>query len=139
MKSLRRANIHGKDIGDLALSGLVLESLAAELYLKALLAIAPGTVPKSHDLYELFRQLPRNTKATLRKRHSEVARKDAFLMSLCESGFELSLDSLLKLNKDSFAQYRYLHEGKAKSAFLLSVFIECARQFILELHPEWER
>ena len=139
LKALRQADIHGKHIGDLALSRLVLQSFAVELYLKAPLAVEFATVPTTHDLYELFRNLPRNTKATLRKRHTDLAIKDDFLAGLHKSGFIVSLDVLLKINKDAFEQYRYIHEGKAKSAFLLSVFVECARQYILERHPEWER
>jgi hypothetical protein len=135
----RRSDIHGKHIGDLALCRLVLKSFAVELYLKSLLAEEFGRAPITHDLGELFRHLPRNTKATLRKRHTDLAIKDDFLMRLHESGFIVTLDALLKLNKDAFEQYRYIHEGKAKSAFLLEVFINSIRQYILERHPDWER
>jgi hypothetical protein len=137
LEAARRSDIHSKHIGDLTLCRLVLKSFTVELYLKSLLAEEFGTVPITHDLYELFRQLPRNTKATLRKRHLHLAVNDDFLVGLHESGFIVSLDTLLKINKDAFEQYRYIHEGKAKSAFLLEVFINCARQYILERHPDW--
>jgi len=80
LKKVRRTNIieskEAKDNWKLTVSALVLESFAAELYLKTLLAEEFGVAPLTHDLFELFRQLPRQTEEKLKKRHSELAVKD---------------------------------------------------------------
>jgi hypothetical protein len=142
LKEVRRTTIilskEGRDNWKLTVSALVLESLAAELYLKALLAEEFGVAPLTHDLFDLFRQLSRQTKEKLKKRHSELVVKDPELSwRLRRPGFDLSLEALLELNKDSFEQYRYLHEGNAKSPFFLNVLMQCIRKYILARHPDW--
>jgi hypothetical protein len=60
----------------------VCASLTIELYMKTLLTLQNGTYLHEHDLAKLFRNLSRESKAKLRKRHRELAGEDFGLQSL---------------------------------------------------------
>ncbi len=121
----------------------VLSALAAEIYLKCLLLLEAGQFPKTtHNLKELFMQLPRVTRIKLEQKHDEIrANHPAFVAQNDASADPEDLDSLLELAQESFVELRYLYEQDATrmrgSVFPLLLFSICVRDRILEIRPGW--
>lgn len=117
---------------------VVLAAFTVELYLKTLSEIRIGTCMATHDLWELFDALDRQTKDQLRKRHARLLSEDDSFDTFRNVGLRTDLDFFLELNKHAFEHYRYPHEGKARSIFFLSIFTQCLRERIIQLYPEWK-
>jgi hypothetical protein len=113
-------------------------ALATELYLKCLLLIECGQIPKIHNLKSLFGQLPRKTRQVIRKQHDKAVHEDRALVPFAKQGIKFDLDTLLQRGQDVFELFRYPYEPRAKDTFFgLSGLANCVRQHILSLHPEW--
>lgn len=120
----------------------VLSSFAMELYLKCLLRIEGCNPGKTHDLYELFRNLPAGTRATLRKCWKETLDQDpAFGEIVRESGTSGELDDELKHSKNAFELFRYDYEKEACApwGYSLASFNNCLKKIIAIKGPEWSR
>jgi hypothetical protein len=115
-------------------------AFALELYLKCLLTIECGMYPEDHDLKELFRNLPRQTRDALRKKHDDLAEKDThFAVAREKIGIQTNLDSLLETGKDAFTQLRYAFKEDPIGTWGLNIFTWCVRERILSLRPDWRR
>ena len=106
-------------------------AFALELYLKCLLTIECGAYPDSHDLSELFRNLPRQTRHTLRKIHDKAADQDATFARARAAGYQTDLASLLEAGRDVFTQLRYAFENDPKGMWGLNIFSFFVRKRIL--------
>jgi hypothetical protein len=117
-----------------------LSSFALELYLKCLLVLEHGsTPPQEHNLKELFRLLPRQTRHALEARHDKILRKDAVAQQLKASGVKMQLLDMIEEAQDSFTRFRYAYEGfEGGSSFRLNVFMWCVKQRIFKLCPDWK-
>ena len=98
-----------KDAIDISLHTLipsiVLKAFACEMYLKTYIANQGGTVPKTHDLYELFRNINKVTRAKISK----------LLIQMCLQSVdpEYNLDKLdndIKKISLAFEEWRYFYE-----------------------------
>jgi hypothetical protein len=123
-------------------------ALFVEQYLKCLLQLEARQFPESHDLQLLFNQLNPRTRAQIRKIH------DTRLSSLSNEvvdglaaefekrhGKKASLDAFLQHGKDAFEAFRYpFHKNVDVDAitFVLNLFGDVVRNYIVNLHPEWE-
>ena len=126
----RTANLSGPYV--------VLAAFAVELYLKTLSVLHRGEFLVTHDLSELFENLDRTTKDKLRKHHERIVFEYSGFPTLARLGVSTSLDFFVNLNRNAFENYRYTHEGNAKSAFFLVPFTRCLRERIVRLHPEYK-
>lgn len=79
-------------------SVIVLRALSVELIIKCGIIFVNGDTPRIHDLQSLFLTLPDEVR--LRAKHSMKERT------------EKDLENVLKVEKDSFTGWRYLHESK---------------------------
>jgi type IV secretory pathway TrbF-like protein len=94
---------------------------------------------EGHDAEELFRNLSRRTKDSLRKFHNEYI-KDAEGFEVAKrAGMKVDLDSLLEQGKNAFTEFRYAYEAlPVDSAWGLGGLIFGVRARILKAHPEWQ-
>ena len=79
--------------------------LATELALKVLHMREEGTVPKSHDLLELFDRLPARTRRRLEQKMPGVPEVHPDLPSVYPG-----IREVLEANRALFVEWRYLHE-----------------------------
>jgi hypothetical protein len=116
-----------QDYGDMIASATSL-ALSVELYLKALRILVGFRVPAHHDLWALFKGLPKELKESIERHyaslwdhhgsdvHTSVASVGSFSKEqLAETNDadgpqDNSLRSVLKRSKDAFQTWRYLHE-----------------------------
>jgi hypothetical protein len=118
----------------------VLGAFAAELYLKALLADLIGVIKETHDPAELFRHLPRATQGRLKKRHKELVQKIYPPMPYALLSPDITdLEIVLDMSRNTFVKYRYIHDPSVagQPGYHLDASIECFRELILSLHPDW--
>ena len=81
-------------------------ALATELALKGLLMREVGTAPQSHDLIELFDQLPEGTRRRLKEMMPGVPPVPPQLDSVFPS-----IREVLQENRTLFVEWRYQHES----------------------------
>ena len=79
--------------------------LATELALKALHMREEGTIPKCHDLLELFVRLPARTRRRLEQKMPGVPEVHPDLPSV-----DPGIREVLEENRALFVEWRYLHE-----------------------------
>ncbi len=125
---------------------LSLYAFSLELYLKCLLVLSGSTsVPATHDISELFRNLPKNTRIRIERYWSKLMIKlgeDVIkrLMRWSKSS-TLTLESAISNCSNYFEEWRYLFEmpktGVTVELAMLAVIV-MIRSFILGLEPEWE-
>ena len=114
--------------------------LAVELYLKCLVSIECGQVPRTHNLKKLFCQLRRETRKRLKQNHDQIADQDQSFGVLRQHGVATDLLSLLENGQEAFEWFRYPYEPdfhNKPASFTLTLFGACVRDFILDLRPEW--
>lgn len=84
------------------ISATILQALAAEYFLKALSIRETGRFRKTHDLYELYEDLPEETRK--------------LIAALGTSQEKLDMPSFLKTHRNDFVEWRYLVEDLSRSA-----------------------
>ena len=135
-----------KDIDEVAIiaqPSMVLCAFASELYLKCLLYVETGKVPREHHLKSLFLRLDSSTKKRLEDLWNESLRSPDkqrgldYIHGLPE-GDRLQSDLLyvLGIGSNAFEELRYFYETK-RSYFLLHDFPDMLHAVILERFPDW--
>ena len=104
------ADLDTKRTEALLFHGLILAiptllGLATELALKGLLMREVGAAPQSHDLIELFDQLPERTRRRLEEKMPGVPPVHPQLPSVFPG-----IREVLEENRTLFVEWRYLHE-----------------------------
>lgn len=125
-----------QDIGGL-ISSATSMAFSVELYLKSLRALLQMHIPQRHDLWALYKDLPKEHKLSIDKVYVAIgdpAGLPVYALHLqlsvgrfkpdqmaaeekedAEKKYPKSINSLLKRNKDAFHNWRYLYEkGNAK-------------------------
>jgi hypothetical protein len=122
---------------------MVLSVFASELYLKCLLCVETGSVPITHNLKVLFRDLQPMTKRALEDLWDEDIRRPERRSVLDHirglpngSALKLTLPYVLDIGANSFVQLRYFYESQ-ESYFLLGDFPNLLRKVIVERFPSW--
>jgi hypothetical protein len=141
-----RDTISSKNLDQVAIiahPSMVLSAFASELYLKCLLCIETGSVPKGHNLRDLFLRLDASTRKhiddlwdeELRRPHKQ--RELNFIRGL-PGGDQLqtNLSYVLEISAKGFEELRYIYETDCPR-FLLGEFPNILHKVILERHPEW--
>lgn len=114
-------------------------AFATEAYLKSLLTIRRTSVPRTHNLHRLFELLPDADRAEIEgrwnKRSLPAVQK---ALETAPDKFDDPAGLMLALKEAAlaFMDWRYLVDGK--SYWFLGGFPMEVREFIFELHPEWE-
>jgi hypothetical protein len=114
--------------------------LAVELYLKCLVSIECGQVPRTHNLKNLFCQLRRETRKKLEQKHDQIADQDQSFGVLRQHGVATDLLSLLENGHEAFEWFRYPYETdfhNKPASFALTLLGACVRDFIIDLRPKW--
>ena len=124
-------------IGIIAHPAMALSAFASELYLKCLLSIETGTVPRGHDLHSLFLRLKAETRHELDDLWDIDIRqpeRSAVLEEIRKrpgaENFRLDLRYALEKGAKGFEELRYFYEEE-NSFFLLSDFPYLLRKVIL--------
>ena len=124
----------------LGIAYVVLSALAFETYLKCLLIVETGDCPSEHNFKKIILQLPTATRARLKKRHDIEFTPHAFKDEVLQRhGLKGDWDSLVEHCQDAFVLLRYPYEADAEKMkiFGIKTLIQCTREFILDLRPEW--
>lgn len=119
---------------------IVLASFGCELFFKSLLTDSGATtIPQSHDLEELSRNLPRLVKSSLVKQWIAFLKRGK---RIPHTPKERDFNSAVAAVGESFVEWRYRFERtpslsnfRDPVAFILMAFLQ---DFILRKHPEWE-
>ena len=116
---------------------MVLSAFSSELYLKCLLCLESGSVPPTHNLKVLFRQLHTATRERLRElwdlssQTPERQKLVAFIKTMLDSkNLRFDLAYALDAGANAFQELRYFYE-KEKLLFLLNDFHDMLRTVIL--------
>jgi hypothetical protein len=126
---------------------LMMGGLTTELMLKTFHALHNGTVPRSHDLADLYRNLPMAMRIAIKKKFNSGAvmqrRKALYDMIEGATGERPpdDLPELLSRASTAFETYRYSFEdppGGNMPDFLLSDFPQVLIDVIIDLKPEWK-
>ncbi|MDX0304164.1 hypothetical protein GOC45_03875 [Sinorhizobium meliloti] len=120
---------------------LVLESFAIELLLKSIAALSNGLYLATHDLGELYKEVPPSIQARIEDLWRGLRIPD-FLNEVAAaigSGRRVNnLYEFLQQGARSFEQLRYRHQGNLSSAnFMNTETYEAICGAILELRPNW--
>ena len=122
---------------------MVLSVFASELYLKSLLCLETGKVPRTHNLKALFRDLSPAARRRIEELWDAYAvhpdrQKTWAAIRAKPGGHELRTDLAyaLDVGADAFRELRYIYE-EGGSKFLLHDFHNLVRQVILERMPWW--
>ena len=96
---------------------------------------------EGHDSKELFRNLSRQTKASLTKFHNNFVKGQPQFHEATKRGIKIDLDSLLESGRDAFTQFRYPYEDGVsdETTFGLGGLILGVKQRIFKHHPEWKQ
>lgn len=124
----------------LPLAMAVNSALALELFLKCLRTIESGSFSKGHEFDQQYYDLQKSTQDEIRERHDKIEACSPFFADLRKRGFKTDLDSLLKMGRNTFINFRYAFEPGAvaqKTIWALDDFMRLVRIMILEKHPEW--
>jgi len=115
-------------------------AFSLELYLKCLLNVEGSSYPETHNLEELFRNLPKNTKTHLTKRYKALTDQSPCKSRMKKDGFKVELKSDLEASRNAFVFLRYAYEGKAPSGsgFTAGLLLECIREEIVKKKPAWD-
>ncbi|VTZ21664.1 conserved hypothetical protein [Methylocella tundrae] len=122
---------------------IVVAALTIELFLKCLLCIEKGEVPRGHHLRFLFDNLSPSMRSRIRRAwDNSIAPDLAEVWNLHEKEFGIKiardLPAALCAGGNAFERIRYSYEGKTKYLqFYLLDIPQHLRSIILELKPEW--
>lgn len=130
---------------DIAAPVVVLQAFNCELFLKCLICIETNTVPRGHDLSNLFDQIQPKTKARIiDKWNNEIVpmRKERWEQIEASRGgsdkFPRNLPAAIQAGQKAFEIIRYGYEGNAKGLiWCLGDLPPYLGQIILEMKPEW--
>src|ERR1700730_3377853 len=124
----------------LPLAMAVNSALALELFLKCLRTIESGGFSKGHEFDRQYYDLQESTREEIGRRHGKIEASSPFFADLRKRGFKTDLDSLLKMGRQTFVNFRYAFEPAAvaqKTTWALDDFMLIIRDVILEKNPEW--
>lgn len=120
-------------------------AFSVELYLKCILYdLGCTSIPQSHNLKELFDNLPKQTRQQLHKafrNHPQQIKLLGFLASKqinpAPYGLEEQLDGL----GDAFESWRYRFELKKDDLCIdnFAIVRSILRAFIVKRHPDWDQ
>jgi len=119
---------------------MVLSAFAIELYLKCLRRLEGNSVPQTHNLKALFRDLSPHTKGRVQQLWSAYAPSQEPMWQAIEkeTGNKIPRDfiDLLAISSKAFIELRYLHEDDSGS-FFVGDLPPMLKQVILERVPIW--
>ena len=121
---------------------IVNSAFSAELFLKCLICLETGSVPRGHHLKKLFLDLRSSTRKQIEAIwdvHAETkityyAQLEAFLGKT----ISLNLINALTDGNQVFEQMRYIYESDGNYSFRITDLPNLLRTVILERRPEWE-
>jgi hypothetical protein len=140
----RFVNPKGDPNGTIALTAPLVTvcALSIELMLKTLRTIDQGSVPRGHDLHNLFRNLSQPTQIRVRKawkKHLPNLSREFDLMER-QTGTKIDthLDHMLLSSRQAFERYRYGFEtiDGDMPDFLLMSLPGILRNCIVEMRPD---
>jgi HEPN domain-containing protein len=122
---------------------MVLGALTIELFLKCLVFIESGDVPRIHNLRELFGKLSLPTRSRIQQGWEEIAAHRAEQWSQLEGRLEiamaLDLLSALGAGDDCFQQISYSYEVKTgRLQYYIHDLSQLLGKIVLEIKPEWQ-
>jgi hypothetical protein len=124
-----------------AMPVMVVSAFASELYFKTLIAIDGKRPPRSHDLLDLFLELPSGMQGRLESRWNPITRDREELLKNIDrkenAPIPRALRDALAEGREGFERLRYIYEGGNPFRFILSDLPLALRRTILDLQPSW--
>jgi hypothetical protein len=122
---------------------MVLGALTIELFLKCLLCIESGDVPRGHNLKELFEKLSPTIRGRIEDGWSKIAAHRGADWDGLEASMAVTiardLPSALAVAGDTFQKLRYSYEGNTERLqYYLQDLPRLLGRIVLEIRPEWE-
>jgi HEPN domain-containing protein len=121
----------------------ILNAFSSELFLKALICIETGHIPRGHHLLSLFNALSAKT----RKRITEMW--DAYAITHADRWPEIEaiigspvardLPTALRLGSKTFELARYYYEGREEFQFYIGALPYMLGRVAFELKPDWSK
>ncbi len=124
---------------------VVCRAFSIELYLKCLIGIETGNVPRGHELAELYLLLSEQSRKAIKDKFDSLILANPGLMAMKKffandksSPVNISLDieDVLKVVNRVFETWRYSYEGKGGSSYGLGELSRAIRETIIALNPD---
>jgi len=121
-----------------------LYAFSLELYFKLIIVKENGIQRDTHDLYQLYSELPEHIRFAIdfyyKNPPSHFAR-EVFdgRAKLAEIGAPDTLDGIIKMGRHAFRDSRYYYEEGKSIFLLLPEVIFATRQYIYDNNPKWPR
>ncbi len=123
---------------------MVITALTIELFIKCLVAIETGDVPRGHHLKQLFDKLGTSTQNRIQYTwDNSIAAHRAEEWNKLEKSLRITiardLPSALEVGSKAFERIRYSYEGNNEDLqFYLQDLPQLLGRVILEIKPEWK-
>lgn len=118
-------------------------AFAAELFIKCLLYLNAASVPKHHELKELFRNLSKIHRQRINKLFMEEVKKKPYIARIeaIEPSFKFEINEVLEASNDSFKEWRYIFEEREQTVQFYGVeeFVDALHTYIQTVKSEWSR
>jgi HEPN domain-containing protein len=116
---------------------------AAELFMKCLMHLDGVSVPKTHSLKELFRNLQKTHREWIRIHFEEEVKKKPYISKVeaFEPEFKFELDKVLEATDNSFEEWRYIFEERDETVrfFAMEELTDALHCYVLTIKTEWGR
>jgi len=120
----------------------VLSAFTCELFLKTLVLIETGRIPKNHHLLILFNSLKPATQKRIEELWDEYAVRYAYKWIEIERGIGVPISRdlriALKLGSKTFELARYAYERGEEFQFYLGALPDMLKKVAFELRPDWK-
>lgn len=123
---------------------MVLGALTIELFLKCLICIESGDVPRSHNLKELYEKISPVLRSRIERGWDKIAAYRAGEWNSVEASMGVTiardLPTALAVGADTFQKLRYSYEGETQRVqYYLQDLPRLLGRIVLEIRPEWEQ
>jgi hypothetical protein len=123
--------------------GAVINVFSSELFLKALICIETGHIPRGHHLLRLFNALSAKTRKRITEMWDAYAIRHADRWPEIEAiiGSPVARDLLtaLRLGSKTFELARYYYEGREEFQFYIGALPYMLGSVAFELKPDWSK
>lgn len=125
---------------DLSRASIVISAFSSELFMKCLLLMEGGGVPKIHDLDKLYGNLRKATRKAISiewdKDNTSFEMILIFLENKKNTKLPRDLESFLRMGAKTFSNLRY--PERSETHFFLDRLPRILERVILHRKPEWE-
>jgi len=120
---------------------VVNRAFSLELYLKCLIVLEKGFIPKDkkvHGLKDLYGLISAKSKQVIKSNYNKLVANDITLkIAHREKNIDLDLSTVLNKISSAFVKWRYIYEKNFTDFYSVKTIAISIKKRIFELKPEW--